>query len=164
MPLAGLPIPKGGLTLPDLPRTQAFSRRRLIAALSLLPLAPRMALAAPATLKYRDLYVRGRNLTPEAQALSGQEVTMTGYMAPPLKPEISFFVLTRLPMSTCPFCETEAQWPDDIVLALTDHPVEPVRYTDLIRATGTFETGFETDPETGFMSYLRLRGTRYQKL
>ena len=26
-----------------------------------------------------------------------------------------FFVLTSMPMAVCPFCETEAQWPDDIV-------------------------------------------------
>lgn len=140
-----------------------MNRRSLIAAAVLLPFA-RPALAAPEVLKFRDLYSRGRTLTPQAEALAGREVTMVGYMAPPLKPEIDFFVLTKLPMSTCPFCETEAQWPDDIVLALTDHPVRPVRYTDLIRATGTFETGFQTDPNTGFVSFVRLRDTRYEKL
>lgn len=142
-----------------------MNRRHLIAAGLLLPFAaPRAGLAAPVVLKFRDLYVKGRELQSATVALSGQAVVMTGYMAPPLKPEISFFVLTRLPMSTCPFCETEAQWPDDIVLALTDEPVAPVRYTDLVRATGRFETGFEKDPDTGFLSYLRLRGTRYEKL
>lgn len=141
-----------------------MNRRALLTAPLLLPLLPRGALAAPEALKFRDLYIRGRQLTPRAAALAGQQVTMIGYMAPPLKPEIAFFVLTKLPMSTCPFCETEAQWPDDIVLALTDHPVRPVRYTDLIRATGIFETGFQTDPETGFISFVRLRGTRYEKL
>lgn len=142
-----------------------MNRRTLLAAGLLLPLAGlRPAFAAPTQLKFRDLYQRGRDLTPLSAGLAGQQVTMVGYMAPPLKPEINFFVLTKLPMSTCPFCETEAQWPDDIVLALTDRPVDPVRYTDLIRATGTFETGFETDPETGFVSFLRLRGTRYEKL
>ena len=139
-----------------------MNRRRLLAAFARLPALP--AWAAPVPLKVRDLYARGRDLTPEAAALAGREVEMVGYMAPPLKPEIDFFVLTRLPMSTCPFCESEAQWPDDIVLALTDGPVEPVRYTDLVRATGIFETGFAEDPETGFVSFLRLRGTRYEKL
>lgn len=140
-----------------------MKRRTLIAA-ALLPLLPARVFAATEGLKFRDLYVRGRQLTERAKMLDGRKVEMIGYMAPPLKPEISFFVLTKLPMSTCPFCETEAQWPDDIVLALTDRPVEPVRYTDLIRATGTFETGFETDPETGFVSFVRLRDTRYEKL
>lgn len=140
-------------------------RRHFLAAAAALPmLATRPALAAPVQLKFRDLYARGRDLTPQATALSGATVTMIGYMAPPLKPEIDFFVLTKLPMSTCPFCESEAQWPDDIVLALTNGPVSPVRFTDLIRATGTFETGFDTDPETGFVSFIRLRGTTYDKL
>ncbi len=142
-------------------------RRRFIAApLPLLGLSlfGTPGWAAPQQLKFRDLYSRGRELTPEARALEGQEVSMIGYMAPPLKPEIDFFVLTKLPMSTCPFCETEAQWPDDIVLAMTDAPVRPVRYTDLIRVRGRFETGFETDPETGFVSFIRLRSTKYERL
>lgn len=141
-----------------------MNRRHLLLAAAALPLVPARAIAAPETLKFRDLYVRGRELTERAKSLDGQTVEMIGYMAPPLKPEISFFVLTKLPMSTCPFCETEAQWPDDIVLALTDHAVRPVRYTDLIRASGTFETGFETDPETGFVSFIRLRDTSYERL
>lgn len=141
-----------------------MKRRDLLRASLLLPLLGRPALAAPEQLKFRDLYLRGRELTPRAASLAGQEVEMVGYMAPPLKPEIDFFVLTKLPMSVCPFCESEAQWPVDIVLALTDKPVRPVRYTDLIRASGTFETGFETDPETGFISFVRLRGTSYQRL
>ncbi|SMO38308.1 hypothetical protein [Paracoccus laeviglucosivorans] len=141
-----------------------MKRRDFLASGLALPLLSVPALAAPAQLKFRNLYSRGRDLTAEAAALNGKAVEMIGYMAPPLKPEIDFFVLTKLPMSVCPFCENEAQWPDDIVLALTDGPVDPVRYTDLIRATGTFETGFETDPETGFVSFVRLRDTRYEKL
>ena len=136
----------------------------LLTAPFLLSLLGRPALAAPEVLKFRDLYLRGRALTPRAQGLQGQEVEMVGYMAPPLKPEINFFVLTRLPMSICPFCESAAEWPTDIVLALTDDPVRPVRYTDLIRVSGRFETGFETDPETGVVSFLRLRAARYARL
>ena len=83
------------------------------------PCRDRRAAAATPTLKFRELYVRGNDLTDKAKSLEGAEVEMIGYMAPPLKPEIDFFVLTKLPMSTCPFCESEAQWPDDLVLA---HP------------------------------------------
>ena len=147
-----------------------MNRRDVLAAVGLAAAAPLLtprpvwAAAAAEQLKVRDLYVRGRQLTERAEALAGREVEMVGYMAPPLKPEINFFVLTKLPMSTCPFCETEAQWPDDIVLAFTEKLVEPVRYTDLIRTTGVFEIGFETDPGTGFVSFIRLRGARYRKL
>lgn len=124
---------------------------------------PASASATP-SLKFRDLYVRGRELTEKAQSLEGVQIEMIGYMAPPLKPEIDFFVLTKLPMSTCPFCETEAQWPDDIVLARAREPVSVVRYTDLIRVRGRFETGFKTDEDTGFVSFVRLMDVRYEKL
>lgn len=119
--------------------------------------------AATPSLKFRELYVRGNELTGKAKALEGVEIEMIGYMAPPLKPEIDFFVLTKLPMSVCPFCETEAQWPDDIVLAHASGPVEAVSYTELIRVRGTFETGFRTDAETGFVSYVRLMNVRYER-
>ncbi len=140
-------------------------RRDLLLALAstiVLPATP--SLASTPSLKFRDLYVRGRELSESAMALEGVEVEMTGYMAPPLKPEIDFFVLTKLPMSTCPFCESEAQWPDDIVLAHASEPVSVVRYTDLIRVRGTFETGFKTDPDTGFVSFVRLMDVSYRKL
>ena len=139
-----------------------MNRRLFIAALLTVPTPIRAETATP--LRFSDLYSRGRELTPTAAALAGQLVEMTGYMAPPLKPEVDFFVLTRRPMSVCPFCETEAEWPVDIVLAFSERPVEVVRYTDLIRVTGRLETGFETDPDTGFLSYLRLRGIDYRRL
>lgn len=143
-----------------------MDRRALLSAILLsggIGLSPTVARAA-VSLRFRELYARGRELTETAKALEGQMVEMIGYMAPPLKPEIDFFILTKLPMSVCPFCETEAQWPDDIVLALTDGPVDVVRYTDLIRVTGTFEIGFRTDEATGFVSFIRLTGARYEKL
>ena len=142
-----------------------MDRRAFLAVASASLAMPSLVLADGATvLRFADLYVRGRQLTDTAAALEGQRVQMTGYMAPPLKPEIDFFVLTRRPMSVCPFCETEAEWPIDIVLAFSEKPVEVVRYTDLIRVTGRFETGFDTDEETGFVSFLRLRDISYRRL
>jgi hypothetical protein len=149
------------------PLEPMMKRRDVLAGITLASAAitmPGLVRAAAPAIKFRDLYVRGKELTPEAQALEGQRVEMIGYMAPPLKPEVNFFVLTKLPMSTCPFCETEAQWPDDIVVAYADQALDVVRYTDLIRAEGTFETGFWTDPDTGFVSFIRLRGITYNKL
>lgn len=136
----------------------------LVLAVAFQALPATRVLAATATLKFRELYVRGNELTEKAKGLEGQEVEMVGYMAPPLKPEIDFFVLTKLPMSTCPFCESEAQWPDDIVLAHSNEPLDVVRYTDLIRVTGRFETGFKKDEDTGFVSFVRLMDVRYTKL
>lgn len=143
-----------------------MDRRKFLAgavAATSLSLSGRARADVP-SLKFRDLYVRGQELTDKARSLEGAEVEMIGYMAPPLKPEIDFFVLTKLPMSVCPFCETEAQWPDDIVLVRTRGPVEAVRYTELIRVRGVFETGFKTDEETGFVSYVRLTDVRYERL
>lgn len=142
-----------------------MDRRDFLAVAGASLAMPSLVRADGATvLRFADLYVRGRQLTDTAAALEGQRVQMTGYMAPPLKPEIDFFVLTRRPMSVCPFCETEAEWPIDIVLAFSEKPVEVVRYTDLIRVTGRFETGFDTDEETGFVSFLRLRDISYRRL
>ena len=144
-----------------------MNRREILAGMGLASAAlafPGTARATTPAIKFRELYVRGKQLTPQAEALEGQVIEMIGYMAPPLKPEVNFFVLTKLPMSTCPFCESEAQWPDDIVLAYADSPLEVVRYTDLIRVEGRFETGFFTDPDTGFVSFLRLRSVSYSKL
>ncbi|SEN58510.1 hypothetical protein SAMN04489859_101050 [Paracoccus alcaliphilus] len=142
-----------------------MDRRDFLAVAGASLAMPSLVRADGATvLRFADLYVRGRQLTDAAAALEGQAVQMTGYMAPPLKPEIDFFVLTRRPMSVCPFCETEAEWPIDIVLAFSEKPVEVVRYTDLIRVTGRFETGFDTDEETGFVSFLRLRDISYRRL
>ncbi|MFI0843877.1 hypothetical protein [Mesorhizobium sp. IMUNJ 23232] len=145
-----------------------MNRRDMLSAMALAaawPLATGAeAAAAVPTLKFRELYIRGNDLTDKAKSLEGAEVEMIGYMAPPLKPEIDFFVLTKLPMSTCPFCESEAQWPDDIVLAHAQGSLRVVRYTDLIRVQGRLETGFKTDAETGFVSYVRLMDVRYEKL
>lgn len=125
--------------------------------------APRLAFAAT-PLAFSDLYQRETVLTPMAQGLAGQPVVMTGYMAPPLKAEASFFVLTAQPMAVCPFCETEMQWPDDIVLVLTNGITSAVPFNRPIRVEGVFETGFETDPETGFVSFLRISNASFQRV
>jgi len=125
--------------------------------------APRARAASP-LLKFGDLYARYGELSDRALAISGSTVRMNGYMAPPLKPEVRFFVLTALPMSVCPFCESEAQWPEDIVLVYTPGPVEIVRYTDLVRVVGRLETGKATDPDTGFFSLVRIVDADVEKL
>ena len=127
-------------------------------------LLPGTALAAPASLRFRDLYSRGMELSTQAAALEGQRIEMTGYMAPPLKPEIDFFVLTKLPMATCPFCNDATDWPTDLVVSYSAQPLEVVRFSSLIRVEGRFETGFKTDPNTGFVSFVRLMDVGYRTL
>ena len=63
-----------------------------------------------------DLWEGGGRLSARARELEGQIVSMRGYMAPPLRAEAKFFVLTRIPMVVCPFCDSEANWPEDLVV------------------------------------------------
>jgi hypothetical protein len=151
----------------SLSRRSIMDRRSFLSGLALAgttPLLPGLvqpAFADLPSIRFRDLYSRGRELTPEAAALEGQTIEMVGYMAPPLKPEVNFFVLTKLPMATCPFCNDAADWPIDLVLAYSQVPIDVVRFSQLIRVTGRFETGFVTDAETGFVSFLRLQDVSY---
>jgi hypothetical protein len=111
-------------------------------------------------LSFEDLYsrvtVRGVEFSPRLKSLDGKRVVMEGYMAPPLKPRLTFFVLTKLPLATCPFCSSAADWPPDIVLVILPkgREVEPV--TSRIRVLGRLEIGVKEDPETGFVSLVRI--------
>lgn len=143
-----------------------MDRRHFLTGLALsasLAASGARAAAAP-TLKFRDMYSRGTQLSEAAEALVGQRISMLGYMAPPLKPEVKFFVLTKLPMATCPFCNDAADWPTDLVVAYADEPLQVYRYADALRVEGMFETGVFTDPDTGFVSLARLRGVQYSRV
>jgi hypothetical protein len=131
------------------------------AAAFFVPLARSAFAATP--LAFAELYERDAQLSAAALGLTGSSVEMTGYMAPPLKAEANFFVLTATPMATCPFCETEAQWPDDIVLVLTARLVGAVPFNRPIVVRGTLATGFEVDPETGFVSLVRLTNASFER-
>lgn len=96
-------------------------------------------------------------LSDKLKSLEGQDVTVTGYMAPPLTPTIRFFVLTEVPMSVCPFCSSDADWPDNIIVVKVDDPVTALPYDATISVTGPLEIGSESDEETGFVSQLRIR-------
>lgn len=78
--------------------------------------------ANAASLDFSDMYSgassEGLVFSDTLNSLNGSEVTMTGFMAPPLKPSINFFVLTETPMAVCPFCSTDADWPYNMVVVL----------------------------------------------
>lgn len=105
---------------------------------------------------YSDWTSAGLVLSDKAESLEGGTVTMTGYMAPPLTPTIRFFVLTEVPMSVCPFCSSDADWPDNIIVVKVSEPVTALPYDSPISVTGTLEIGSEIDEETGFVSQLRI--------
>lgn len=114
----------------------------------------------PVPLQFDEFYdgfdIRaGLILSDKLVSLDGQRVTMQGYMAPPLKPELDFFVLTRIRLAYCPFCSTAADWPDDIaVVYLLDGTTLPTLKP--LRLTGRLEVGAAVDPETGLVSLVRI--------
>jgi hypothetical protein len=90
-------------------------------------------------------------------------VAMEGFMALPLKPTLNFFILTRVPMSICPFCSSDTDWPYDIVMVRLDKPVTSLPFDRPIRVEGRLELGSKIDEETGFVSIVRIRVTRLQE-
>ncbi|MGL4649125.1 MAG: hypothetical protein ACRC1H_06940 [Caldilineaceae bacterium] len=105
----------------------------------------------------------GLVLSDKLVSLDGQVVQMQGYMAPPLKPELDFFVLTRVRLAYCPFCSTAADWPDDIALVyLMDGTMRTTESP--LRLTGRLEVGPAVDPETGMVSLVRVYATDVAKM
>jgi len=136
----------------------AVSRRTFLTGLAALSCAG--VARAGDTLTFDELYgkisVLGLAFSDKAKALDGKTVSMRGFMAPPLKAEAKFFVLTEIPMALCPFCSSDADWPSNIVVVYIDKKTTFVPPSKLIEVTGTLEVGSWTDPETGFVSLLRL--------
>ena len=135
-----------------------LNRRALVAGLAVAAAWPAHA---SEKLKFADLYaswgVTGLKFSPRAMALNGVDTTMIGFMAPPIKAMADFFVLTREPLSMCPFCSSDAEWPPDIVVAYLAHDAQPTAPNEVIEVTGRLELGSWTDPVSGFVSQARLR-------
>jgi hypothetical protein len=67
-------------------------------------------------------------------------------------------------MSVCPFCSTDADWPDNIIVVKMNDSVTALPYDTPVSVTGTLEIGSEQDPETGFVSQLRISADRVQEM
>ena len=156
-------IKPGSLVIPSRIGSTSLSRRSLIGLACLAPFAALPARAAE-RVTFADLSVADDVYTEKARKLAGKPVEMRGYMAPPLKPEIDFFVLTSLPTAICPFCDAAASWPDDIVLVKLFRPVRALNYDILLNVSGTLEIGETTDAATGFVSLVRLSDAKYSKV
>ena len=116
--------------------------------------------ANAASLDFSDMYSgassEGLVFSDTLNSLNGSEVTMTGFMAPPLKPSINFFVLTETPMAVCPFCSTDADWPYNMVVVYVNGSVDALPYDQEVTVTGTLDLGSYMDGDTGFVSKVRL--------
>lgn len=116
--------------------------------------------ANAASLDFSDMYSgassEGLVFSDTLNSLNGSEVTMTGFMAPPLKPSINFSVLTETPMAVCPFCSTDADWPYNMVVVYVNGSVDALPYDQEVTVTGTLDLGSYMDGDTGFVSQVRL--------
>ncbi len=134
--------------------------RRFLASL-FLSITMSIALEAnAASLDFSEMYSgassEGLVFSDTLNSLNGSEVTMTGFMAPPLKPSINFFVLTETPMAVCPFCSTDADWPYNMVVVYVNGSVDALPYDQEVTVTGTLDLGSYMDGDTGFVSQVRL--------
>ena len=84
------------------------TRRSLVGFACLAPFARSPAHAAE-RINIAELWAEGAEFSHKARGLAGKTVELRGYMAPPLKPEVDFFVLTTLPMAVCPFCDNASE-------------------------------------------------------
>jgi hypothetical protein len=112
---------------------------------------------------YKSFGVRGYEFSDSLRALAGKPVTMRGYMAPPLKPESHFFVLTGQPLALCPFCQSDADWPADIVVIYLKSAAPMLSGGDAVVVSGKLEVGSWTDPETGFVSQIRIVDASFRR-
>ena len=144
-----------------------LSRREALGLLA----APLLSMLAPPAraadrLGFDELYAKygvlGLEFSEKVETLDGSRVAMRGFMAPPLKAEANFFVLTEIPMSLCPFCSSDADWPDNIVVVYLARRQTFVQFNAPIEAVGVLEHGSWTDPGTGFVSQLRLRDADFR--
>src|SRR6266481_9667094 len=119
-------------------------------------------------MRFEEMYkasgVLGLEMSDKLVALNGKPVEIAGFMAPPLKAEAGFFVLTREPVSLCPFCNSDADWPSDIIVVYLR---DGIRYTQTNRAitvSGTLEIGSKLDVKTDFVSLVRLIDADYHSI
>jgi len=128
----------------------------------MIALVPTVVASESATsLRFSDLYTSsgplGVAFSESAERLRGQPVRMTGYLAPPLRAEASFFVLCAQPVSICPFCQSDADWPQDIVVVYPHDSGWRFRSAaERVEVIGTLDLGSKLDPTTGFVSQVRL--------
>lgn len=143
-----------------------MQRRSLILSLgaSFLGLS-QVVRAEISSITFDDMYasssVLGLSFSETLKQLAGKKIKIRGFMAPPLKAEADFLVLTKEPVSLCPFCSSDQDWPNDIILVRLSKRKDFVQSNTLIEVTGTLQIGSETDEKTGFVSLVRIVDADY---
>ena len=111
-----------------------------------------------------ELYDDSSEFSPLAKELNGKRIFMQGFMAPHLKVDSDFFILSNTPVETCPFCASEGDWIDSIVFVRMRRKQEAVDPGAIIMVEGKLEIGPEKDPETGFFSKVRLTDAEFRRV
>ncbi len=125
--------------------------------------------AAQAPLEFGTFHARvvegGLEYADVLLVAEGEVVAIEGFMAPPLKPRIEWFMLTRYPMQTCPYCSDGADWPPDVVLVTTEdgRQLDARPYTERLRIVGRLELGLESDVDAG-LSLIRIVDARVERV
>ena len=136
------------------------NRRTFSLGLASLPLvgAASPALASRTRIRMGQLYDYDNDFaySEVAHELQGSEVEIQGFMAPHLKVNSEFFVLSNVPVESCPFCASEDEWLDTIIFVVMREQQEAIDPGTLIWTRGTLDIGTATDEATGFVSRVRL--------
>ena len=124
------------------------------------------ARAETSSITFEEMYasssVLGLAFSDTLKKLAGQKIRIRGFMAPPLKAEADFLVLTKEPVSLCPFCSSDQDWPNDIILVRLAKRKDFVQSNTLIEVSGQLQIGSETDEKTGFVSLVRIVDADYR--
>ncbi|MEM8857320.1 MAG: hypothetical protein AAGD96_03315 [Chloroflexota bacterium] len=119
----------------------------------------------PITLRFDEFFVdydpwstEAPEISPRLKALDGKRVLMEGYMAPPLKLGLDWFMLTAVPVGACPFCSGASQWTPDIVLIYVEgqEGLEDLYTYYPLKVEGELHIGEVVDTETGMVSLVRI--------
>lgn len=149
-------------------RRELFTRLSSLALVCALAGDVSLAKENDSRLSFGELYsgqsALGLKFSDKLLSLNGRRVTIQGFMAPPLKAEASFFILTKSPVSLCPFCDSDADWPDDIILVRLGKDQPFVQNNRLIEVSGILQVGSQTDELTGFVSLVRLVQAEFEVL
>lgn len=121
-----------------------------------------------ASIGFDEMYegnpILGLQFSEKLKSLAQKTVSVQGFMAPPLKPEANFLVMTREPVSLCPFCNSDQDWPDNIIVVYLSAKQEFVQPNRPIVVTGTLQLGSHIDEQTGFVSLVRLVEATFEVL
>lgn len=117
------------------------------------------------SIKWSEFFDNDDQTTPSAKFwdMSGQTVSITGYMGEVLSFEKNWFLVIPQPGAECPFDNGDETYWNKIMMAFTDKG-EKLRYTSgPLRITGRLDVGIKVD-ESGYKTMFRIYDAKLEKL